>query len=135
MKGTLILFALLGASATVAQTPAPTPSSFTPGVFDLAFDWLDAIEAQADALDKPDAVYIPIESDAKKMMRKFQRATGYDGGQMSGADEQIYAPMATYSLDVSYCRIVTTPDCSPLALSSERDRVDRALRDLQKASK
>lgn len=101
---------------------------------EAAYDLLDATEAEADALDKSDEAFAPLEAEATKALRRFQRAVGY-GDVMGPVDEEIYAAVASYSSSVENCRImrsISDEGCSVTELSNKHDEVDRKLKEIAK---
>src|ERR1017187_2822263 len=65
-------------------------TQLNPTLLDLAFDLLDDVDLQADALEKSDEVYSPREADSEKLENKLSRI------KSSNADQQVLCPLYDY---------------------------------------
>jgi hypothetical protein len=159
MMKALFIAALLfvGVATTGAQTTtAPEPAKnidwkqLDPKVLDLAFDWLDDVNLQADAVDKSDLIYSPREADSTKLQGKLKRIA------TSPAELEVYHAVAVYYATVGIHRIyydlfmqhrarmeslgasvdpadtAYSPDCSTEAIYELKGKTTARLNEIQK---
>ncbi|MGD0096310.1 MAG: hypothetical protein ABSB60_07440 [Terracidiphilus sp.] len=112
LSSVLLLFGLTAEAREPQQDPqeakqlfACTPkenvdwNQLNPILLDQAFDLLEDLNLQADALDKSDEVYAPRETDSEKQSDKVKRAKASD------ADSEVFCPLAVYKFAVNMHRL------------------------------
>jgi hypothetical protein len=85
--GTAVASAQLGLCKQVTDVDW---TQLNPKVLDMAFDLLDDINLQADAVEKSDEVYSPREADSQKLHSKLARI------RTSEADKEVFCPLSEY---------------------------------------
>ena len=124
----------------LACTPKPIVdwTQLNPALLDEAFDLLEDLSLQADALDKSDEVYAPREADSEKLAGKIRRQKSSD------ADEEAFCPLAVYKFAIDMRRITNSMGpgacssdqsnllCHPMAdISAKRQKAEARLAEIQ----
>lgn len=116
-------------------------SQLNPTVLDMAFDLLEDLDLQAEALDESDEVYSPREADSEKLSHKINRIKSTD------ADQEVICPLAEYQFAVGMHRlgmkmpVPCTEDksdvlCHPMSeIEADREKAKARLAEIQQLYK